>query len=294
MRLITAVTWRPGLLAPAARRANRWLRSNAPLQRSLASPLEVRNADGRVPRGPSRRSSRPPSAGTVVDPRSLPIAGARVAVVGGTASAVTDPQGRFRLAVTGDQVTLRASMIGYRPAERVVRAAPGGPLCPRRGRRQPGRGRRHRKAPNRLPARARQRPRRSGESGRGGRPAPNVQDLLSKGVAGVRVMSSGGDVGSGGNIRIRGSGSLALSTEPLLYIDGVRVNNTGADAGGVGGSIGVDSRYAPSRINDLTGRHRDHRGHQGPAAATLYGTEASNGVVNIITKKGRRGRRSSR
>lgn len=121
-------------------------------------------------------------------------------------------------------------------------------------------------------------------------PKPNVQQFLNV-VPGVRVASGGGDVGSGGNTRIRGASSMALSSEPLVYIDGVRVNNTASDAGGFPGQGGVDQRYAPSRINDLNPEEIESiEVIKGPSAATLYGTEASNGVINIITKKGTRGR----
>src|SRR5438105_5556525 len=71
-------------------------------------------------------------------------------------------------------------------------------------------------------------------------PPPNVQQLLNV-VPGVRVQSAGGDVGSGGNTRIRGANSMTLASEPLLYIDGVRVNNAAADNGAFPG-VGVDSR----------------------------------------------------
>ncbi|HUQ80425.1 MAG TPA: carboxypeptidase-like regulatory domain-containing protein, partial [Gemmatimonadaceae bacterium] len=119
-------------------------------------------------------------------------------------------------------------------------------------------------------------------------PPPNVQQLLN-GVSGVRVQSGGGDVGSGGNTRIRGANSMSLASEPLLYIDGVRVNNTAADNGSFPG-VGVDSRYPPSRINDLNPEEIESiEIIKGPAAATLYGTEASNGVINVLTKRGVRG-----
>ena len=120
-------------------------------------------------------------------------------------------------------------------------------------------------------------------------PPPNVQQLLN-GVSGVRVQSAGGDVGSGGNTRIRGANSMTLASEPLLYIDGVRVNNSAADNGSFPG-VGVDSRYPPSRINDLNPEEIESiEIIKGPAAATLYGTEASNGVINVLTKRGVRGR----
>lgn len=62
-----------------------------------------------------------------------------------------------------------------------------------------------------------------------GRPA-KLQDMLSVNVPGVRIMRASGAVGTGGTTRIRGSGSLSLSNEPLIYIDGVRSNNQAAVA----------------------------------------------------------------
>ena len=116
-------------------------------------------------------------------------------------------------------------------------------------------------------------------------PEPKVQNMLNA-VPGVRVQAAGGDVGSGGNTRIRGASSMTLASEPLVYIDGVRVNGAFADAGGFPG-VGIDSRYPPSRINDINPDEIESiEIIKGPAAATLYGTEASNGVINIITKKG--------
>ncbi len=262
------------------------------------APVPERMAADVAPRPPPAKgkatvSQEPEVAGIVVDARSLPIAGARVSVVGGTATVLTDPLGRFRLTVPpGDQLSLRASMIGFRPT--VVTARVGA---------RDLRLTLEEMAVNLDEIVVTGTPQQATKRALGnslGRvrvgqveevaPSPNVQDLISKGVPGVRVMSAGGDVGSGGNIRIRGSGSLALSSEPLLYVDGVRVNNTGADAGGVGGSIGVDSRYAPSRINDLNPDDIESiEVIKGPAAATLYGTEASNGVINVITKRGKQG-----
>jgi len=113
--------------------------------------------------------------------------------------------------------------------------------------------------------------------------------MLSTTVPGVRVMLGGGEVGTGGNVRIRGASSLTLNSQPLLYVDGVRVNENNADLGLVGG-VGVDSSQPPSRLNDLNPEDiASIEIIKGPAAATLYGTEASSGVINIITKRGARG-----
>ena len=118
-----------------------------------------------------------------------------------------------------------------------------------------------------------------------GAPA-KLQDMLSVNVPGVRVTRASGAIGTGGTTRIRGSGSLSLSNEPLLYVDGVRVNNQAATR-----SLGFNGQESPSRINDLNPEEIESiEVLKGPSAATIYGTEASNGVIQIITKRGRGGR----
>jgi len=115
--------------------------------------------------------------------------------------------------------------------------------------------------------------------------------LLAGRVSGVDVSQSGGTVGSSARIRIRGSNSLSLSNEPLIIVDGVRMNNAtgnnnvnGATTLGVGGQT-------PSPLNDI---NPDDIARievlKGPAAAALYGTAAASGVIQITTKQGRQQR----
>jgi TonB-linked SusC/RagA family outer membrane protein len=117
-------------------------------------------------------------------------------------------------------------------------------------------------------------------------PPAKLQDMLSVNVPGVRIFRASGAVGTGGPTRIRGSGSLSLSNEPLIYVDGVRVNNQAA--------TGTEASFNwgfPSRVNDLNPEEIESiEVLKGPSAATIYGTEASNGVIQIITKRGRAGR----
>jgi TonB-linked SusC/RagA family outer membrane protein len=110
-------------------------------------------------------------------------------------------------------------------------------------------------------------------------------DALSSRVAGVVVQTSAGETGAGSRIRIRGSNSISLSNDPLLIIDGVRVDNsTESSAQGTGGQL-------PSRFNDINPEEiEDVEIIKGPAAAALYGTAAANGVIQITTRKGRAGR----
>ena len=66
----------------------------------------------------------------------------------------------------------------------------------------------------------------------------NLADLLNARAPGVQVLPSGGTTGTGSRIRIRGSSSLSLSNEPIIVVDGIRVEN-GA-TGQTASSIGVD------------------------------------------------------
>src|SRR5699024_6560634 len=86
-------------------------------------------------------------------------------------------------------------------------------------------------------------------------------------------------------IRIRGTSSLSMTNQPLDYVDGVRVTGTGGfapgfDAGGLGSPSGLANINFDSieRVEIL----------KGPAAATLYGSQANAGVIQIFTKRGTR------
>jgi len=115
---------------------------------------------------------------------------------------------------------------------------------------------------------------------------PSVQGLLNARASNVVVMPGTGMVGTGAKIRIRGASSLSLSNDPLIYVDGVRVDNAQA----TGPAIQAFGSSVISRWNDFNPDDIESiEVIKGPAAATLYGTEAAKGVVHIITKKGRVG-----
>ncbi|AMW05400.1 SusC/RagA family TonB-linked outer membrane protein [Gemmatimonas phototrophica] len=118
-------------------------------------------------------------------------------------------------------------------------------------------------------------------------PVNSFQELLNGRASGVSIVASSGQVGTGSRIRVRGASSLSLSNDPLIYVDGVRVDNTQASGpsnqGFGSASISRWNDFNPDDIESL-------EVIKGPAAATLYGTEASNGVIQIITKKGAAGR----
>jgi TonB-dependent starch-binding outer membrane protein SusC len=116
-------------------------------------------------------------------------------------------------------------------------------------------------------------------------PVTNVANLLQSRVPGVALSSQSGTKGTATQIRIRGASSINLSNQPLIFIDGVRVNE------GITGSGQSGQSY--DRFNDLNPEEIESiEVVKGPAAATLYGADASAGVIQIITKKGRTGSNS--
>jgi TonB-linked SusC/RagA family outer membrane protein len=115
-------------------------------------------------------------------------------------------------------------------------------------------------------------------------PVSDLTDVLNGRVAGVTVLRNDGVVGGGSRIRIRGLSSVSLSNDPLLYVDGIRVSERGPtfrlDNGG----------FAPSFFDDINPEEIESiEIVKGPSAATLYGTQAANGVIRVTTKRGKAG-----
>ena len=118
----------------------------------------------------------------------------------------------------------------------------------------------------------------------------NVSALLQGRVAGASVQLSGGSAGAGASIRLRGISSVALSNQPLVYVDGVRVRSDeypkNMPAGGASPGLRGPNVYA-SPLNDIDPNDIERiEIIKGAAATTLYGTEAAAGVIQIFTKKG--------
>lgn len=113
-------------------------------------------------------------------------------------------------------------------------------------------------------------------------PIQTVGQLLQSRIPSVAVSSNSGVIGTSKTIRIRGASSINLSNQPLLFIDGARVIE-----GAINGNV---SGQSYDRMNDLSPDEIESiEVVKGPAAATLYGADASAGVIQIITKKGRPG-----
>ena len=110
----------------------------------------------------------------------------------------------------------------------------------------------------------------------------NAINALQGKVAGVMVTGSGMGAKGSSRVVIRGSSSLTGDNQPLYVIDGITINNSNLGSAGMWGGAdygdGISS-INPDEIESVTVL-------KGGAAAALYGSRASNGVIIINTKTG--------
>ncbi|MDE3128827.1 MAG: TonB-dependent receptor [Gemmatimonadota bacterium] len=122
------------------------------------------------------------------------------------------------------------------------------------------------------------------------KPSGDMTSLLEGQVSGLRSVSVGGGVGGAMDLRIRGVSSFTLDQRPVVYIDGVKVDTRANDwtaSLGNQGCCNFNGGVSDDRLSDLNPADIDHvEILKGAAAATLYGSEASNGVIQIFTKRG--------
>lgn len=102
-------------------------------------------------------------------------------------------------------------------------------------------------------------------------------ELLMGRTAGVQITTNSGSPGDGATIRIRGGSSLRATNDPLIILDGIPL-----DYSGIGGVRNPLSTMNPNDIESFTVL-------KDASATAIYGSRASNGVIIITTKKGRKG-----
>jgi len=237
--------------------------------------------------------------GRVTEAGGRPIAGAQVTVVGTNLGTTTGDDGRFTLLVPAGQRTVRALAIGFKVGQVQVTVTPGGTTTANAELTRSvlsldevvvtGTGGAATKrelgssiATINIAAEVRE-------------PPASMDQMLQGRTAGLAVLQTGAAAGAGAQIRLRGVVSVNQSNQPLIYIDGIRVRSEGF------------ARNAPTGASDFTGRGNNIQMSplndinpadidrieiiKGAAAATLYGTEASAGVIQIFTRKGARGLR---
>lgn len=230
-------------------------------------------------------------AGQVVaEATRRPLPSAQVAIAGQAGKGtLTDADGAFRITgITGDSVTLNVRLIGYSPISQKVRVGATNLVFALADR------------PVELNqvvvtgTAGGQQARTIGNSVAKIKAAevvasaaiPSVEGLINGRAPGVTVVPGTGQIGAGANIHVRGMTTFSLSGNPLIYVDGIRVDNET----GTGIAVQAFGSGVVSRMNDFDPANIESiEILKGPAAATLYGTEAARGVINIITKKGSSG-----
>lgn len=215
-----------------------------------------------------------------------PLGDVRITVVGTTVSATTNADGRYTLrGLRAGSTTLRALRLGYEESKRMVTITDAestldfalntavqnlpGVVTTATGqerRIEVGNSIGSIEAADRVKT----------------TPIHNMGDLLVAKTPGLTVLT-GSMTGGAHTIRIRGLNSLDRSNAPIFVVDGIRID------GGTG-SINVGGTTS-SRLNDISPEEIENiEVVRGPSAATLYGTNAANGVIVISTKKGRAGK----
>jgi len=238
-------------------------------------------------------------SGTVTDARSgRPLSGAHVSVDGSGAGVLTDQGGRYRLTgLPAGRVALRARLLGFGEEVQTVLVTTGDPAVLDLALSSEalaldgivvtgtaGQARR-REVGNALS---------QIDVARVDQPVANVDALLQGRATSVSVTPPAASFGSGATIRLRGNTSSALSNQPIIFVDGIRQS---AEAYPLNASSANFPHYGPGAratpLNDIVPSDIERiEIVKGPAAATLYGSEASAGVIQIFTRKGAQGQPS--
>ena len=234
--------------------------------------------------------------GTVVEEGSgAPLAAAQVQVRGTTTGTITGDGGTFSLRVPAGDVVLVVRRIGYPVVE--ARVAAGEASVRVTMRRDPlkleevvvtgqATGISRRNLPNSVASvSAEEVTKVSSQS---------IEQAFQGKIAGAQISQSTGAPGGGNRVRIRGISSILGNATPLYVVDGVIISDvsigsgTNKVTGAAGTVISSPSQESPvNRIADLDPNQiQNVEILKGSAAAAIYGSKASGGVIIITTKRG--------
>jgi TonB-linked SusC/RagA family outer membrane protein len=215
-----------------------------------------------------------------------PLPGVNILVKGTQAGTVTDTEGNFKLEVPGN-ATLILSFIGYNTVELPLGSSSEIEVALTPDTRQLSEvvvtALGVERSRNALPYAATQIDGTAVTAGRN----PNLINSLSGKIAGLNITQTN-TLGGSSNVVIRGIKSLTGNNQALFVVDGVPVNNDVANTrsqvtGGGGYDYGNPAAdINPDDIASVTVL-------KGAASTALYGARASNGVILITTKKGKKG-----
>ena len=120
-------------------------------------------------------------------------------------------------------------------------------------------------------------------------PSRSIDQMLQSTSPSAQIRLSSGQPGTASIIRTRGPISASSSSTPVVIVDGIRVDNLNSNP-----QLGLNTGGADvSALADIPVESIERIEYiKGGAATTLYGADAANGVIQIITKKGRSGKAS--
>ena len=209
--------------------------------------------------------------GTVIDEEtSEPLPGATITAVGTGQGTATDIDGNYSFQMPPGTYTVRATFVGYEPAEQQVDVAAGAEVRVDFSLSEDFRlldevvvtgvsvGRPTQKIGFQVS--------KVGAEELQEVPGTDPANALRAKVPGARIVQASGQPGTAPSIRLRGTTTLSGSQEPLIVVDGAITS---------GGLESIDTQSIES-IEII----------KGAAAASLYGSLAGNGVIQIITRRG--------
>lgn len=116
-------------------------------------------------------------------------------------------------------------------------------------------------------------------------PLPSFTEALAGKTAGVQISMTGGALADPTAIQIRGINSITSSSQPLIVIDGIaQIANDNTNGLRTGGGTRFDP-LAMLNPNDI----ESIEVLKDAGSAVIYGSRASNGVILVTTKKGKKG-----
>jgi TonB-linked SusC/RagA family outer membrane protein len=222
--------------------------------------------------------------GKIIDEKGNPVFGATIIIKGSTAGTSSNADGTFSIPASGNAKTLVISGIGWDPQEIGITGKTSVNISMKAANKDlqevlvVGYGiktvRENTGAISRI-----------GGSKVAAEPVASFDQALTGKTAGVQVSLASGVLADRTAIRVRGINSISSSSQPLIVVDGIPMN-TATNLNGFNGGNGT--RFDPLTLvnpNDI--ESIDVLKDAG--AAVIYGSRASNGVILITTKRGRRG-----
>lgn len=219
--------------------------------------------------------------GRIIDETSTPLIGASILVKGTSTGTVTDVEGNYSINVPSGYNTLVISYTGYQSQELELGVSDVVDITLESGVTQLselvviGYGQTSQRYKVQSVSQV------SAEQLQN-RPLLGPQELLQGQAAGVQMSSNGGVIGSNATVRIRGAASINAGGEPLYVVDGVPLNDGTYSSGQGGATLNPLVDINPNDIESISVL-------KDAAAAAIYGSRGSNGVILITTKKGKAG-----